>query len=59
MTPEEIKLSSWRTEVAPSEGGADMDVTLDTIQTLRDQTAVILTSYQDETRRWRNKKVKP
>lgn len=57
MTPKEIKLSSWRTEAASSEIGVDMDVTLDTTEALRDQAAVNQTTYQDETRQWRNKKI--
>lgn len=45
MTPEEIKLSSWRTEAMPAEVGADLSVTIDTIEALRDQAATNLASY--------------
>lgn len=59
MTLKEIRLSSWRIESVPFEVGADMNVTLNTTEALRDQAVVNLTSYQDNTHHWRNKKFKP
>jgi hypothetical protein len=56
MTPKEIKFHSWKTENATLE---DMAVAIDIIETVKLQAAANLTKYQDETRRWKNKKVKP
>jgi hypothetical protein len=54
--PEEIKLGSWRTENTTHE---DMAATVDVIEIVKLQEAKNLRKYQDETRRWKNKKVKP
>lgn len=59
MTPEEIRLGSWRIEALPPEVDRGMDVTLDTSKVLRDQVVVNLTTCQEEIHRWKNKKVKP
>jgi hypothetical protein len=56
MTPEEIKLGSWRAENTTHE---DMVATVDVIETVKLRAAKNLRKYQDETRRWKNKKVKP
>jgi transposase InsO family protein len=52
MTPEELRQGSYRTE--PS----DEDIK-PTIETIKTQAAINLGRYQEETRRWRNKKVRP
>lgn len=57
MMPEEIKLGSLRTEANPE--GKDMEPTIDTAQELRTQAIVNSEAYQDETRRWKNKKIQP
>ena len=59
MTPEEIRLKSWRTsEGAQHTTEDDLKSTVDTIEVVKMQAAINLAKYQDETRRWRNKKVK-
>ena len=55
MTLEELHHGSYRTE-APDE---DIKPTIDTIEAIKTQAAINLGKYQDETRRWRNKKVRP
>ena len=55
MTPEELRHGSYRTE-NPEE---DMKPTIDTIEAVKMQAAINLGKYHDETRRWRNKKVRP
>ena len=55
MTPEELRHGSYRTE-NPDE---DMKPTIDTIEAVKMQAAINLGKYQEETRRWRNKKVRP
>jgi len=55
MTPEELRHRSYRIE-NPDE---DMKPTIDTIEAVKTQAAINLCRYQEETRRWRNKKVKP
>ena len=55
MSPEELRHVSYRTE-APDE---DIKPTIDTIEAIKTQAAINLGKYQDETRRWRNKKVRP
>jgi len=55
MTPEELRHGSYRTE-APDK---DIKPTIDTIEAIKTQVAINLGKYQEETRRWRNKKVRP
>ena len=55
MTPEELRHGSYRTE-APDE---DIKPTIDTIEAIKTQASINLGKYQEETRRWRNKKVRP
>ena len=55
MTPEELRHESYRTE-APDE---DINPTIDTIEAIKTQAAINLGKYQEETQRWRNKKVRP
>ena len=55
MTPEEMHHGSYRTE-APDD---DIKPTIDTIEAIKTQGAINLGRYQEETRRWRNKKVRP
>ena len=60
VIPEEIRLRSWRTsEGAQQTGEDDLKPTVDTIEVVKMQAAINLAKCQDETRRWRNKKVKP
>ena len=55
MTPEELRHGSYRTE-APDK---DIKPTINTIEAIKTQVAINLGKYQEETRRWRNKKVRP
>ena len=55
MTPEELRHGSYRTE-SPDK---DIKPTIDTIEAIKTQVAINIGSYQEETRRWRNKKVRP
>jgi len=55
MTPEELRHGSYRTESSDE----DIKPTIDTIEAIKTQAAINLGRYQEETRRWRNKKVKP
>ena len=57
MTPEELRHGSYRTENLgnPKE---DIKPTIDTIEAIKIQAAINLGRYQEETRRWRNKKVR-
>lgn len=55
MTPEELHHGSYRTE-APNE---DIKPTINTIEAIKTQAATNLGKYQEETRWWRNKKLKP
>ena len=55
MTPEELRHESYKTE-SPDE---DIKPTIDTIEAIKTQAAINLDRYQEETRRWRNKKVRP
>ena len=56
MTPKELKLGSCRTSEASHE---DIETTIDSIEAVKIQAAINLGKYQNETRRWKNKKVKP
>ena len=55
MTPEELCHGSYRTE-APDK---DIKLTIDMIEAIKTQAAINLGRYQEETRRWRNKKMRP
>src|SRR6185312_1307015 len=55
MTTEELRHGSYRTESTDE----DSKPTIDTIEAIKTQAAINLGKYQDETRRWRNKKVRP
>ena len=55
MTPEELRHGSYRTE-APNE---DIKPTINTIEAIKTQAVINLGRFQEETRRWRNKKVRP
>ena len=60
MTLKEIKLKSLRTTEGATEiKDKDMKPSVDTIEVGKIQAAINLGRYQDETRRWINKKVKP
>ena len=59
VTPEEIKLKSWRTSEGTNNIEEDMKPSIDTIEAAKMQAAINLSKYQEETRRWKNKKVKP
>lgn len=59
VTPEEIKLGYLRIEGSAAEDNQEMYITLDTSEIIRQQAADNLDTYQEETRKWRNKKVKP
>ena len=56
MTLEELKHGSCRVH-SPEELHEDMKTTIDSIKVVKIQAAINLGKYQDETRRWRNKKV--
>lgn len=55
MAPKELKLGSWR---ATSNTTKDMSATINNIKTIKFQVAANLNKYQDETQRWKNKKIK-
>ena len=55
MTPEELLHRSYRTEAS----NEDIKPTIDTIEAIKTQAVINLGRYQEETRRWRNKKVRP
>src|SRR4029078_5324155 len=57
-TPEEIKLQSWRTTEGAVTIEEDIKPWIDTIEAGKIQAAINLGKYQEETRRWKNKKVK-
>ncbi|CAN6288392.1 unnamed protein product [Urochloa humidicola] len=59
MTPEEIRHESWRTKGQQNPDPQMMEVTVDTFETARDEAAKNLDLYQEETRRWRDKKIRP
>ena len=59
VTPEEIKLKSWRTAEGANNIEEDMKPSIDTIKAGKIQAAINLGKNQEETRRWKNKKVKP
>jgi len=55
MTPEELCHGSYRTEALDE----DIKPTIDTIEAIKTRVAINLGRYQEETRRWHNKKVRP
>ena len=56
---EEIKLRSWRTSEEARATEEDIKPSIDTIEVCKIQAAINLGRYQEETRRWKNKNVKP
>ena len=59
VTPEEIKLKFWRTAEGAENIEEDIKPSIDTIEAGKIQAAINLGKYKEETRRWKNKKVKP
>ena len=59
VTQEEIKLKSWRSTEGTKEIEEDIKPSIDTIEVGKMQATINLGRYQEETRRWKNKKVKP
>ena len=59
VMPEEIKLRSWRTSEEAGATEEDIKPSIDMIEAGKIQAAINLGRYQEETRRWKNKKVKP
>ena len=59
VTPEEIKLKSCRTAEGADNIEEDMKPSIDTIEAGKIQAAINLGKYQEEMRRWKNKKVRP
>ena len=55
MTPEELRHGSYRIESHDE----DIKPMIDMIEAIKTQSAINLGRYQEETRRWRNKKVRP
>jgi hypothetical protein len=56
MFPEELCLGTWRDIPSSDE---DLKASVQNIEEVRLQVAANLLSYQDETRRWKNKKIRP
>ena len=59
VMPEEIKLKSWRTTEGENTIEEDIKPSIDMIEAGKMQAAINLGKNQEETRRWKNKKVKP
>ena len=59
ITPEEIKLRSWRTSEEAGATEENIKPSINTIKAGKIQAEINLGRYQEETRRWKNKKVKP
>ena len=59
VTPEEIRLNSWRTSEEAGAAEEYIKPSIDKIVAGKIQAAINLGGYQEETRRWKNKKVKP
>ena len=55
LTPEELRHGSNMTEISDE----DIKPTIDIIEALKTQASINLGKYQEETRRWCNKKVRP
>ena len=58
VTPEEIKLKSWRTIEGANTIEEDIKPSIDTIEAGKMQAAINLRKYQEETQRWKNKKAR-
>jgi hypothetical protein len=56
MLPEELCLGTWRN--TPSED-EDLKASVQNIEEVRLRAATNMLAYQDETRRWKNKKIIP
>jgi hypothetical protein len=56
MLPEELCLGTWRDIPSSDE---DLKASVKNIEEVRLQAATNLSSYQEETRRWKNKKIRP
>jgi hypothetical protein len=56
MVPEEVKLQSVRTQGPPD--SEDMRTTIDTAEEAKAQALQNIEKYQDETRKWKSKKVR-
>jgi hypothetical protein len=56
MYPEELCLGTWRDSPSNDE---DLKASVQNIEEVRLQAATNLSSYQEETRRWKNKKIRP
>jgi hypothetical protein len=56
MLPEELCLGTWRDIPSSDE---DLKTSVQNIEEVRLQAATKLSSYQKETRRWKNKKIRP
>ena len=56
---EEIKLRSWRTSEEAGATEEDIKPSIDKIEVGKMHAAINLGRYQEEMRRWKNKKVKP
>jgi hypothetical protein len=56
MLPEELCLGTWRDIPSSDE---DLKASVQNIEEVRLQAATNLSSYQEETRRWKNKKIRP
>jgi len=59
VTPEVINLGSWRTIEGAKKIEEDMKPSIDKIEVGKMHAAINLGRYQEEMRRWKNKKVKP
>ena len=59
VTPEEIKFKSWRTAKGADTIEEDIKPSIDMIEAGKMQAAINLGKNQEETRRWKNKNVKP
>jgi hypothetical protein len=55
MLPEELCLGTWRDIPSSDE---DLKASIQNIEEVRLQAATNLSSYQEETRRWKNKKIR-
>jgi hypothetical protein len=56
MLPKELCLGTWRDTPSSDE---DLKASVQNIEEVRLQSAANLSAYQDETRRWKNKKIRP
>ena len=54
VTPEEIRLKSWRTSEEAGATEEDTKPSIDTIEAGKIQAAINLGKYQEEIRRWKN-----